>query len=174
MKYYTSDLHFGHANIIKYENRPFKTTAEMNECLIQNWNNKVSKEDEVYILGDFGFLTGMQANEILDRLNGRKYLIKGNHDRSFLKDKIFDKSKFEWIKEYKCIKDNGNVVCLFHFPIAVWDRQHHGSLHLYGHIHSNAGTHHPLVFQLKNAFNVGCDVCGFEPKTLEELRAEQG
>lgn len=169
MKYYTSDLHFGHKNVIKYENRPFSSVEEMDEQLISNWNKKVKKGDEVYILGDFGFISGTRANELLNKLNGRKFLIKGNHDHSFLKDKNFDKTKFEWIKEYETIKDNDKIVCMFHYPIAVWDRQHYGSIHLYGHIHTKASIQHPLVLQLENAYNVGCDVNDFEPKTLDEL-----
>lgn len=170
MKYYTSDLHFGHSNIIKYENRPFDSVDEMDEYLIYKWNNKVKKGDEVYIIGDFGFCNGERANQLLDRLNGMKYLIKGNHDSMFLNDKNFDKTKFVWIKDYATVKDNGTVICLFHYPIAVWDRQHHGSLHFYGHVHSNTDGHHPLLFELgENAFNVGCDVCNYEPLTLEEL-----
>lgn len=172
MKYYTSDLHFGHSNIIKYEDRPFENVSEMNEYLIQKWNNKVSKNDEVYILGDFGFLNGEQANEILQRLNGRKYLIIGNHDYSFLKDKKFNENNFEWTKRYECIKDGKDIVCMFHFPIYVWDRQHYGSYHLYGHIHSDRGERHPLVKDMERAFNVGTDVCDFEPKTLEELKVK--
>ena len=171
MKYFTSDLHFGHKNIIKYEGRPFGSVAEMDEALIQKWNSKVKKEDEVYILGDFGFVNGERANELLDRLNGRKYLIKGNHDYSFLKDKNFDRTKFEWIKDYACINDCGTILCMFHFPIAVWDRQHHGAIHLYGHVHSNKDGHHPLLFDLENAYNVGCDVHNFEPVTLKEILA---
>lgn len=80
MKYFTSDLHFGHKNIIKYEDRPFSSVEEMDEFLIYKWNSKVGKNDEVYILGDFGFVSGTRANELLDRLNGKKFLIKGNHD----------------------------------------------------------------------------------------------
>lgn len=169
MKYFTSDLHFGHNNIIKYENRPFHSVKDMDEALIQKWNSKVKKGDEVYILGDFGFINGERANEILDRLNGRKYLIKGNHDYSFLKDKNFDRTKLEWIKDYACINDCGTILCMFHFPIAVWDRQHHGAIHLYGHVHSNKDSHHPLLFKLENAYNVGCDVHNFEPVTLKEI-----
>ena len=168
MKYFTSDLHFGHKNIIKYEDRPFSSVEEMEECIIYKWNNKVSKNDEVYILGDFGFVNGKKANELLDRLNGRKFLIRGNHD-SFLKDKKFDKTKFEWIKDYARIKDGDNIICMFHYPIAVWDEQHHGSIHLYGHVHSNKDNHHPLIVHLDNAYNVGCDVHNFEPVSLEEL-----
>ena len=103
MKFYTSDLHFGHKNIIKYENRPFNSVEEMDEELIRRWNNKVGKNDEVYILGDFAFASGRRVNELLDRLNGRKYLLRGNHDHSFLKDRDFDDTKFQWIRKYEAI-----------------------------------------------------------------------
>ena len=170
MKFYTSDLHFGHEKILVYEDRPFASVEDMDECLIQNWNRKVKKGDDVYILGDFGFVTGKRANKLLNKLNGKKYLIKGNHDYYFLKDKEFDPSKFVWIKDYATVKDGGKHICLFHYPLAVWDRRHHGALHFYGHVHSNTTTNHPLLFNLgPNAFNVGCDVHNYEPMTLEEL-----
>ena len=178
MKFYTSDLHFDHANMLKFEpeSRPFNNVDEMNEALIQYWNAKVKPGDEVYILGDFCFDTkGNRANNFLRRLNGQKYLVKGNHD-AFLKGKEFDKSLFVWIKDYAEVKDTVKgedvSVCLFHYPIAVWNRKHHGSYHLFGHIHSNKsdGSHHPLEFNLgDHAFNVGVDVRDLEPKTLEEL-----
>lgn len=169
MKFYTSDLHFYHKNIIKYEDRPFSSVEEMNEYLICKWNNKVSDNDEVYILGDFAFCSGTDANKLLDRLKGKKYLIRGNHD-SFLSDRGFDKTKFEWIRDYAKITDSGEKVILFHYPIAVWDSQHYGSIHLYGHVHSNKDNHHPLLIKLDNAYNVGVDVCGLEPQTLYELK----
>lgn len=170
MKFYTSDLHFDHENILRYENRPFDSVEDMNEALIANWNAKVKKGDEVYILGDFCFdKYGSRTNEILSRLNGQKFLIRGNHDYSFLRSPSFDKSAFVWVKDYAQIKDGEHTVILFHYPIAAWDKKHHNSIHLYGHIHSNSGTHHPLQFDLENAFNVGVDVCGYEPKTLQEI-----
>lgn len=170
MKFYTSDLHLGHIKILKYENRPFKDVDEMNRVLVENWNHKVRKNDEVYILGDFGFIKGDVANYYLDQLNGRKYLIKGNHDSYFLNHSKFDASKFEWIKDYATVKDHGIRIVMSHYPMAVWDGMHHGSLHFYGHIHSNTNTPHPLNFDLgPNAFNVGCDVRNYEPVTLEEL-----
>ena len=168
MKYYTSDLHLCHTNIIKYENRPFSSADEMNNYIIYKWNNKVKPKDEVYILGDFAFCDGITANALLKQLNGKKYLITGNHD-SFLQDKNFDRSLFEWIRDYAKIKDNGEKLILFHYPIAVWDCQHHGSIHLYGHVHSNTAEHHPLLFKLDNAYNVGVDVQDYEPKTLDEI-----
>jgi calcineurin-like phosphoesterase family protein len=164
--------------MLKFEpkNRPFNSVDEMNEALIQKWNNKVKPGDEVYILGDFCFDNyGDRATIFLKRLNGNKYLIKGNHD-SFIGKPQFDKSQVEYIKVYDEVDDyvNGKKVhvCLFHYPIAVWNRKHNHAYHLFGHIHSNSsdGCHHALEFDLgDHAFNVGVDVRDLEPKTLQEL-----
>ena len=125
MKFYTSDLHLCHENMLKFEpeSRPFKTIDEMNEAIIKKWNDKVKQDDEVYILGDFCFDNqGNKATAFLKRLNGKKYLIKGNHD-SFIGKHQFDESQLEYIKIYDEIDDyvNGEKVhvCLFHYPIAV-------------------------------------------------------
>ena len=79
MKFYISDLHFSHKNILSFDNRPFFTISEMNEVIINNWNSVVSSNDEVYILGDM-FWNNNDINDILPMLKGRLYLIKGNHD----------------------------------------------------------------------------------------------
>lgn len=163
MKFFTSDNHFNHKNIIEYESRPFANVALMDETMIRNWNDRVGDKDEVYILGDFLLGNGKIANKILEQLKGRKYLIKGNHD-SFLKYKDFDRSHFEWIKDYHVIKQDKRKIVLFHYPIQRWESCHYGSIHLYGHIHSNK-----LQCQPKNAYNVGVDANDFEPKTLEDL-----
>jgi len=178
MKFYTSDLHFDHANMLKFEpeSRPFNNVDEMNRALIQYWNDKVGYNDDVYILGDFCFDNkGYRTNEFLKQLNGRKHLIKGNHD-SFLNSPGFDPDLFESIKVYDEVDDyvNGEKVhvCLFHYPIAVWNKKHHHAYHLFGHIHSNKsdGSHHALETNLGgHAFNVGVDVRDLEPKTLQEL-----
>jgi len=149
--------------MIEYENRPFSDVESMNQGLINNWNNKVKENDEIYVLGDLMFGNGILANEILKQLKGTKYLILGNHDY-FVKNKTFNQNLFKWIKDYHVIKENGNKIILFHYPIQRWDCCHHGSYHLYGHIHSNE-----LRYPMKNAYNVGVDVNDYEPKTLEEL-----
>jgi calcineurin-like phosphoesterase family protein len=79
MLYFTSDHHFWHTNIIKYCNRPFVSVEEMNEALIQNWNDLVLPEDEVYYLGDFS-MAARPVEIYTSRLNGIKYLVPGNHD----------------------------------------------------------------------------------------------
>lgn len=90
--YVTSDLHFGHKNIIKFENRPYKDVEEMTEGLINNWNSVVTANDLVYILGDFSFMGKRKTEEVLKRLRGKKILIKGNHDYYVKGD--FDRSLF--------------------------------------------------------------------------------
>ena len=89
MIYFTSDLHFYHKNINKYAKRPLDSVEEMNEKLIKNWNNRIKSEDEVYILGDFTMKGTEYAADILSKLKGKKYLIKGNHD-NFVNQETFD------------------------------------------------------------------------------------
>ena len=79
----TADLHIGHHNIIRYCERPFKDLNSMHETIIERWNDCISEEDTVYILGDLGFVkkSGKAISEVVKRLNGRKILIRGNHDK---------------------------------------------------------------------------------------------
>lgn len=162
MIYFTADTHFYHENIIKYCDRPFHTIEEMNYVMVDNWNKTVKQSDDVYILGDLAFARPEQVNDLLKSLNGRKYLIKGNHD-SFLKESKFDKSLFQWIKDYYVLRNDNKKYVLFHYPIHEWDGAYHGSIHLYGHIHN---TYTP---DLKNAYNVGVDMCKFRPISIEEI-----
>ncbi|MBR3354600.1 MAG: metallophosphoesterase family protein [Oscillospiraceae bacterium] len=144
MRYYISDLHFWHKNLIsKMDKRPFETVEEMNEYMITQWNRKVRKNDEVVILGDLGFMKGEAANELLKRLNGKKFLIIGNHDHYFLDDKAFDRSLFGWIKDYAELNDNKRVVVLSHYPMMCYNGQYRKDpegnpkrFMLYGHVHN--------------------------------------
>ena len=79
MKFYIGDLHFNHERAIDFDNRPFTSVEEMNETLIDNWNNQINKKDEVYIVGDF-FMKNQNATEILSRLKGNKFLIRGSQN----------------------------------------------------------------------------------------------
>lgn len=80
--FFTSDLHFGHENVLRFDNRPFETVEEMDDELIKRWNDKVGKGDLVYVLGDLIWKTATnEAVQIIKRLNGQIILIKGNHDR---------------------------------------------------------------------------------------------
>lgn len=87
MIYYISDLHFGHLRCIKMDKRPFSSIEEMDRILIENWNNKVNEEDDVYILGDFSYKSKIDPVEYLKQLKGHKHLIVGNHDLKLIKTK---------------------------------------------------------------------------------------
>ena len=157
--FFTADNHFNHANIIKHENRPFSSVEEMNEVMIEKWNEKVKKNDSIYILGDFVW---SKPSEIIPRLNGKKYLIKGNHDKQS------NSSYFEWVKDYYRLKYNNDTFILFHYPIFRWDKSHYGSYHLYGHVHSRESSN-DFMNTLDNAYNVGVDVNNYEPVSVEEV-----
>lgn len=101
-KFYIADWHYGHANIMAFDNRPFKTLEEMNETLVERWNSVVSAGDIVYVLGDMFWCNADKSMPILDELNGQKFLIKGNHDRC--NDNRFLK-KFVKVTEYLEVED---------------------------------------------------------------------
>ena len=140
MIFFTSDLHFGHTNIIRHCDRPFTSADEMDAALIKNWNATVGPKDEVYILGDLTMRKAAEAHRYLTQLNGRKYLICGNHDL-FMKGFDPYMSDFEWVKDYHVLHAEGKRLILFHFPILEWYQIHRGAIHLYGHVHAHAAFH---------------------------------
>lgn len=124
MRFYIADCHFYHEALnTKMDKRGFASAEQMNEYMIQRWNEKVRSCDETVILGDFSFGDAMQTNSLLKQLNGKKYLIEGNHDR-YLKYRRFDKSLFEWVEPYKEIHDNGRKVILSHYPVICYNGQY--------------------------------------------------
>ena len=143
MRYYISDLHFYHTNMnTRMDKRGFGSIEALNEYMISQWNKKVRKNDEVVILGDFSIEKGEKTNDLLKRLNGRKYLIVGNHDK-FINDKAFDRSLFEWIEPYMELNDNKRKIILSHYPMFCYNGQYRlndkgepKSYMLYGHVHN--------------------------------------
>ena len=120
MVFFISDLHFYHFNIIKSCSRPFRDEIEMNEKLIENFNSTVSENDEVYILGDLAYRYPdiQSVNSCIARLSGIKHLVVGNHDIELLKDPLFDRSPFRWIKNYYEFPLTAKKkIVLFHYPI---------------------------------------------------------
>ena len=175
MLFFTSDLHFCHANIIKMCSRPFADVDEMNNTLIQNWNAVVGSRDEIYILGDFLYKgNGSQAREILKKLRGKKYLIKGNHEK-YLASSDFDVSLFESVKDYDVINYKDVRFILFHYPILEWQYYHRKSVHLYGHIHKNTSqipeVSKKFSYLGKRAINVSVDVNDYYPISAEAVYA---
>ncbi len=167
--FFTSDHHFGHSNIIKFCNRPFTNVEEMNETLIKKWNEKIKPEDEVYHIGDFAMTKDNElVANILDKLNGTKYLIVGNHEGPALNNR----KKFKWVKDYHELKvkdsdcKNGvQRIILFHYAMRVWRSDFRGTWHLYGHSHGNLPDKEDRL-----AFDIGVDCHDFYPLSYDEVK----
>lgn len=142
MRYYIADLHFFHTAMnTKMDRRGFENAEQMNQYMIDKWNQKVRRNDEVIILGDLSWGKAEETNELLEMLNGRLYLIQGNHDR-FLKNNDFNVKRFAWIKPYEELQDNKRKVILCHYPIMCYNGQYRVDENgnpkvymLYGHVH---------------------------------------
>jgi len=145
--YFTSDNHFWHKNIRKFcpTTRQGETVEEMNALMIQKWQSQVEPEDIVYMLGDVFFCRAEEAIAIMDRLPGQKFLVYGNHDKVIQSNSTL-RSKFVSVADYREINIDGKRLVLFHYPMYEWHKIHHGSYHLYGHIHSRYGhLQHPGI-----------------------------
>jgi calcineurin-like phosphoesterase family protein len=138
----------------------------MNENIITEWNSEVSPNDLTYILGDVSFSKAAKTVSHLQRLNGRKILIVGNHDEHLLKDSAFI-SCFQSIYQYLEIKYDGHRIVMFHFPIYAWHQAHRGSIHFFGHEHQN-------LDRIGNyrAINVGFDATGKVVIPIEDAIAK--
>jgi calcineurin-like phosphoesterase family protein len=169
--WFCSDTHFSHANIIKYCNRPFADTDEMDEALIRNWNSVVKPGDDVFHLGDVSFAKDQSKTcRILDRLNGNKFLIKGNHD------KITDanlRAKFSFIRDYyelyvtdESAHGGKQLIVLLHFAMKIWNKCHRGSIHLYGHSHGTLPDDPGSL-----SMDVGVDSHNYTPISYEQVKA---
>lgn len=170
MIYFTSDLHFYHDNIIKYTNRPFRNAEQMDSALIRNWNNTVTPSDEIYILGDLTLKGAEHANTVLRQLNGKKYLIRGNHEH-YLEQKEFDHSLFVWVKDYYTLHYKNAAFVLFHYPIAEWDGFYRGAYHLHGHQHNRAEYNFNNRANKLLRYDVGVDANQMKPVSIETILA---
>lgn len=168
MIYYTSDLHFGHRNVITMDRRPFADIDEMDERLIRLWNERVAETDEIYIIGDFAYRNGCATSCYLRRLKGRKHLIIGNHDRHTVQDEKA-MEYFLSVEKMARIMDQGRVVSLCHFPIAEWNGKRHGGYHVFGHLHCRRDEVQQFMSRFDRALNAGCMINGYRPCTLDEL-----
>ncbi len=167
--FFTSDHHFGHANIIKFCNRPFSDVEEMNQELIRRWNEKVQPGDDVYHLGDFALSSKEKALEVFKQLNGNVFLIQGNHEGTALNMR----KKFQWVKDFYELKvkdpevKNGvQRIVLFHYAMRVWRGDYRGTWHLYGHSHGNLPDKEDRL-----AFDIGVDNHDFYPLSYDEVKA---
>jgi len=165
----TADLHLGHNGIREHCNRPWPTIEEHDEGIISNWNADVKRKDMVYIVGDFAW---KHHNKYLARLNGKKILIRGNHDR--MNQECL--RNFTEVHDLLTKKIDGKIVILCHYCLRVWDRSFYGTWHCYGHSHGR-------ILETGNILrcDVGADVWDYRPvpweavkKKLEARKREYG
>ena len=193
MRYYIADCHFFHEALNeKMDKRGFESVQAMNEYMIEKWNQKVRRNDEVVILGDFSWGNAEETNDLLDRLHGKLYMIRGNHDY-FLQKSDFRAERFVWIKSYAEMQDNQRKVILCHYPVMCYNGQYRldrkgnpRTYMLYGHVHdtmdqrlleqfqeitktttvqSPDGEERPIPSSMINCF---CMYSDYTPLTLDE------
>jgi calcineurin-like phosphoesterase family protein len=165
--FYTSDTHFWHKNILKYCPRPWSTIEEMNEGMIERWNRAVRPQDIVYHIGDVGFGSTEKLKAIVQRLNGQKIVIKGNHDDRSNKSMI--EMGFQAAVPKMERDDGGRRWLLIHNPA---DAAGEGAENvLCGHVHQHWARQTNYMKMGIDVINVGVDVRDFTPRTMAELLA---
>jgi calcineurin-like phosphoesterase family protein len=159
LNWFTSDLHLNHENIIRYCDRKASSTSEMNETIVSNWNSRISQNDTVYVVGDVFLGNPADAKPIIQRMNGKKILILGNHDRSprTMLEHGFDEAH----RKLTIILKDGRRALLCHKPLpsvllSGCDLQVHG------HRHNG-----PIVDG--NRINVCVDLWNMSPISEDEL-----
>jgi len=159
---FIADLHLSHANMAK--RRGFLTVEEHDEHIIAKWNNVVNKRDVTYILGDVT-MEKSSPYPLLDRLNGIKHIVLGNHDRRQDTKKLFDYAEsVGGMIQYKGI-------FLTHCPIHSDELEYGIVKNIHGHIHDKVVMKMLDGWEVPDEryFCVSCERVGFSPKTLEEL-----
>jgi calcineurin-like phosphoesterase family protein len=182
--WFTADTHFGHGNIITYCDRPFDDVDSMRAELVRRWNERVSADDQIFVLGDFALGRIEQTLTVLEELNGAKHLVVGNHDRPFDPD---PRRRAEWTARYLAAGfrsvTNGTVgyslggrhpVLIGHFP---YSGDSHGEDRyaeqrpfdtglpiVHGHVHTG--------WRLQGRqLNVGVDACDYAPISEDDVIA---
>lgn len=169
--YFTSDTHFNHTNIISYCQRPFKNVDEMNERIIANWNEVVSEDDIIFHLGDFCLGGAAEWTRLLDRLNGKIYLIMGNHDRKNIRQGFMD--RFEHVAMQMHIEVGKQRIYLNHYPFLCFEGGYKDVWQLFGHVHTrktntgiDAGR---LQYLYPTQYDVGVDNNNFAPVSFVQV-----
>lgn len=179
--WFTSDQHFYHKNIISFCNRPFSDIYEMNSTIINNYNNVVQDNDQVFLLGDFSWSGIDQTIDILKQLKGVKHYIIGNHDNVMKNDRI---KKYlascndlcEINIKNVCGRKTNSFLCCLHYPMKSWNKSHWKSWHAHGHCHGTLPEDNSLSIDvgvdavaLRYAKNGVLDPNDYRPMCYDEM-----
>jgi calcineurin-like phosphoesterase family protein len=188
--FFTSDWHIGHANAIQFDNRPFKDVNHMHEVLIANYNNTVPDDGLCYFLGDIGLSSSDSTRKVIERLNGIKILVLGNHDKQH---NAMYGCGFDVVMNGAVLWIGGKKVTMSHCPLKGVFRENldhlpehkktkppenwhgesrekseqytfsdEGQFHLHGHIHSRKDTPHKKTYDGRQ-MDVGVPAHGYRP-----------
>lgn len=176
--YFASDAHFGHSNVIKFDNRPYDDIREMDEAIITNWNSVVKPNDIVFYAGDMCMRSPNYLKPIVDRLNGDIYVALGNHDR---------RRELEKLNRFKIIRDrleinvldndgkegrNYQHIVIDHYPLLVWNKHHRGSWLLHGHCHQSLkGTSIGDVYYTRKVEDIGLNGWNYTPPSYDQIKS---
>lgn len=182
--YYIGDPHIGHANVIRLDGRPFSSVEEMEVEIVRRWNERITPQDTVNIIGDFSWKTSGGWIPVIQELKGRKVLVRGNHDPKHIDGKLA--KLFEDIKDYKEIRDSNRRVCMCHFPMMFYNHSHDPNTYMVcAHVHTTKENEWLEKWRAElrrqrvidgvgnygNIINVGCMMpyMNYTPRTLDEL-----
>lgn len=167
MYYFTSDTHFDHKNIMKYCKRPFDTVQEMNARILDGINSRVQPSDILYHLGDFSW---SDPAPFINKIKCRNlFVIPGNHDegnKHVLRSlkQLEAKQRLTICRDIVSLKINKTKLVLCHYPMRSWNGSFHGSIHLYGHVHSGFDGR-----EIATSMDVGVDSHDFNPVSFDEV-----
>ncbi len=186
--WFTADLHLGHANILRYCDRPFLSAEEQalaktqgprgswrisqdslrrhDDALIDAINDTVGMEDQLWILGDFCLGPPEMVAAYRERIRCRSVnMVWGNHDRQKVRQVFLN------VIDQGMIKVKDQSIWLNHYPMRSWHRSFHGSWHLYGHVHGRLVRQDKSELDWMLTRDVGVDACGYRPISFDELAA---
>lgn len=183
--FFTSDLHFGHRNVLKFCNRPWEDEKQMSQGLIDNWNSAVTNNDIVFVLGDtFWFNDSRSIKKVLSQLNGKEiYILPGNHCDFDAYHRV-DDPRIHLCQDIVCLwltsadfdrrhwHRKTMEIWMQHFPMSTWPHRENGAFHFFGHIHSQPGKTEGVDQDLAlhwNQSDVGCDFWDWKPVCFERL-----
>jgi len=173
MKWFSSDWHIGHKNVLKYSDRPFECIEDMNEIIIDNMMSPLKKGDIFYYLGDIGY--GKEAYWMINNRIPRGvqfFWIPGNHDKKLTHFTKNNNNKIQIAPPIMDIALKGNKVTLCHYPMLTWNQSHRNAWQLFGHHHINGhGSDQLDNFTKGKQLNVCCEFHDYNPLSEERIVA---
>lgn len=176
MRFFTSDTHFFHTELLGLCRPEFKDVDQMNETLVRNWNQVVGPGDEVWHLGDVSWANSTKTAPIIRCLNGTKILVMGNHDKGSDRWRHMGFAGVYMINDMPTVKIEGLEFRLSHFPYKEGVTKWHPDMYIpnepnmpliCGHVHT-------AWRQLGNMLNVGVELNGYTPVSEAQVAKEFG